>query len=212
MVYTTRMEHYGPDGVVKGKVDVLGKRPGQFRFEALTPSDDTLAVLVSDGMRFMSHQRGQSVCYVGPACVENVSRILPLPFHGEQLFDLLVGGVPLMESDRPTGTWNECEGVYELRLARGDWEEVVWIRPDVYAPVRVVMLRGGLEQFRIDYDDFELIGGVHQAQLMRYVSKTRDVDLTMSIRDAERNGIASPESLFRVECPSGTERRELPCR
>ena len=58
IVYTTRMEHYGKDGVVKGKVDVLAKRPSRFRFEALTPSDDTLAVLASDGDRFMSHQRG----------------------------------------------------------------------------------------------------------------------------------------------------------
>jgi hypothetical protein len=193
-------------------VDVLGKRPGKFRFEALTPSDDTLAVLVSDGTRFMSHQRGQSICYAGPACTENVSRLIPLPFQGEQLFDLLVGGVPLLKSEAPVGRWNDCEGVYELLLTRDEWREIVWLRPDIHAPIRVVMTRAGVEQFRIEYDDFDQIDGVQQAQLMRYVSEIRDVDLTMSIRDAERNGIDSEGTLFKVECPAGTERRELPCR
>ena len=212
MAYTTRMEFYGPNGVIKGKVDLLGKRPGSFRFEGLTPSDDTVALLISDGKRFISHERGQRVCYVGRACVENVSRLIPLPFDGERLFDLLVGGAPTLLDATAEGTWDDCMGAYRLTLKAGVERQTIWLRPDIFAPIRVEMRRSGAEIFRIEYDDFGTLDGILQAQSMRYISDEKEIDLTMVLRNVERNGLNDSAPLFRTDCPAGTEGRELPCR
>ncbi|MFT5432742.1 MAG: outer membrane lipoprotein-sorting protein, partial [Myxococcota bacterium] len=94
--YLTRMSYYGDSGARKGRVELLGEAPDRFRMEALTPSDDTVAILISDGSKFVSHERGQTRCMTGPACATNVSRLLPVSLEGPDLYAVLVGGAPVI--------------------------------------------------------------------------------------------------------------------
>ena len=210
--YRTRSELYSEQGVLKGKVDVLGKRDAQLYFEAMTPTDDTVAILSCRGGRFMSHERGRSECYVGDACPENVSRLLPLEFECDQVLEILVGGAPLILYDAAQAEWDDCEGTYRLTLRRktDDVTLTVWLRPDTYTPVKVRGARAGKELFTITYNDFKSVSGVLLPHKIRFISPQREADLLVRIRDPELNKLED-DSVFKVTCPKGTSPTELKC-
>lgn len=209
--YRTRVSYYGEGGARKGDVDVVGARPAKLRFEALTPTDDTVAVLATDGERFMSHERGQDVCYTGEACARNIARLLPLAFEGKDLFEVLVGGAALIAHESATVSWDDCEGVYILELVHGDVREVLWLRPDTFGPLRVRLLRGGDELWRLEHDDFETVDGHLLPRTLRFKADAKDVDLELKVREVWLNGTPG-DAPFAPQCPEGTRQEELPCR
>ena len=212
--YLTRVSFYAKAGRRAGKVELLGARgPVRFRFEALTPTDDTVAVLTSDGQRFTSHERGNPVCYTGPACAANLSRLLPLPFEGAALFDLLTGGAPVIAHDTASLAWDDCQGTYRLSLRRtADAAELVmWLRPDTLGPVKLRMTVGGKERFVMQLDGFRAVNGVLLAHELKLESPIGDIDLKVEIREAFLNQVKELEKVFAPTCPPGTEARELPC-
>lgn len=215
--YLTRMSYYADGEARKGKVEIMGRRaPGtsapQFHFEALTPTDDTLAVLISNGTLFMSHERGKSVCHTGKACASNVSRLLPIAFAGEDLFAIFSGSAPVILHDEQTAGWDDCEGAYRVVLERKSdaTVEEIWLRPDTWAPVRVKVRRAGELLFQIDYSDFEDVDGVSLARRLRLQSPRRDTDLEVQIREAHLNKVTS-DKLFDAACPNGTSPQTLRC-
>ena len=210
--FNTRVAHYGQAGVFKAAVDVLGHRPAQLRFEVLSPTDDTLAVVVSDGKRFMSHERGKPRCLVGLACAANVSRLLPIAFEGTELFDLLTGGTSFLTHDQAEVTWDECEGAYRLTLRRqvDATEQTVWLSPDSFVTAKMRVVRKNKELFVLQYDDFRTIGGVELPFAIRLTSEHRGTDLSIDLREAYINQ-TKPGTLFEPTCPQGTQEKEVPC-
>lgn len=210
--FNTRVAHYGETGVFKGAVDVLGHRPAQLRFEVLSPTDDTLAVVVSDGKRFMSHERGRPRCLVGPACAANVSRLLPIAFEGSALFDLLTGGTSFLTHDQADVTWDECEGALRLTLRRAadDTVQTVWLSPHSFVTAKMRVVRKKKELFVLEYDDFRTIDGVEVPFSIRLTSEHRGTDLSIDLREAYINQ-TKPGALFEPTCPQGTQEEEVPC-
>lgn len=216
--YLTRMSYYSDNGAQKGAVDIIGCRPDSFRFEVMTPTSDTVAVVVSDGEDFMSHERGKSVCHVGKACAENISRLLPVAFTGEQLFSLFAGGAPLIDAitDRSMG-WDDCFGAYTVTLKRSsdDTTQTIWLSPDTFSALKVRVERAGKLLFEIVSSEHETTDDVKAPRLVKLVSPLRDTDLEVDVREAFFNevGCDQPESpLFKPVCPPGTTRSTLPCR
>ena len=212
--YLTRMTYYGDDAARKGAVEVLAKRPGSFRFEALDPAGaNTIAVLATDCERFMSHERGKSECAVGKACPANLARLLPLAFECEQLFELLGGGAPLILHDSVSGGWDDCEGAYRVALTRKADQTVqqIWLRPDTFGPVKVKVTTAGKLAFEIDYDEFEKRDDILLPRKIRFKSPARDTDLGVEIREQFLNSVDT-DVPFKPVCPAGTLERELQCR
>ena len=213
--YLTRMSYYGEQGARKGRVEILAQRPKQVRFEAMSPTDDTLAFLASDGERFASHERGQARCLVGEACAANISRLLPVRLEGEELFEVLIGaGVPL-HYDEATLQWNDCEGVYELTVAQGEdasrLVQTVWVRPDTFAAIRVRRTRGGEPLFQLDFDNFQTVDGISIPMTLSLVAEQGDTDVRIEVREAYLNQVDSAVP-FQPTCPTGTNPEELPCQ
>lgn len=212
--YITRMSFYADNEARKGRVEILAKRPAAFRFEALTPTDDTVAVLISDGERFISHERGQPVCYTGQACGANVSRMLPMRFEGTELFELLSGAAPVLsESDRSQGGWDECEGAYRVLLERDrdQSSQEIWLRPDTFGAIKVRMTRAGELEFEIEMEDFETLDGILLPRTLSFESPHKDIDLSVELREVFLNGVDTGVP-FKPTCPTGTTRQVLPCR
>lgn len=210
-----RASYFGDASARKGDVDLLGRRPACFRFEALTPTDDTLAFLVSDGDRFASHERGSPECLTGRSCVENVARFLPLGVAGEALFDLLVGGAPLIDGEPVAADWDDCEGAYRLVVRGAQSEQELLVRPDTFAPIRVTLRRGtdATPTYVLSFDEDAPVDGTpHRVpRTIRYVSKAADVDLELRVREVHLNA-PKEDALFAPKCPPNVPARELPCQ
>ena len=55
----TRVEQFAPE-VLKGQVLVVVQRPASVQFQALAPTLDLLAMMSTDGQRFVSFQIGRA--------------------------------------------------------------------------------------------------------------------------------------------------------
>ena len=57
------------------------------QFQALAPTLDLLALMSTDGTRFVGFQRGGTKCFTGPACPRNLARLVPIALPAPQLAD-----------------------------------------------------------------------------------------------------------------------------
>jgi len=212
--FLTRMSYYGETGARKGRVELLGRAPATFRMEALTPSDDTVAILISDGERFVSHERGQTTCYTGAACADNVSKLLPVSLEGPDLYAVLVGGAPVIVHDEATVEWDECEGLWKviLREKASAQQMEIWLRPDTGSAMKARLSDTSGERFVITWDDFETTDGVNLPRTLRFTSPIGDTDLEVEIREAWLNQVKDTGDVFVPQCPPGTRGQELLCR
>ena len=67
-------------GRVRPEAEPVAERPAKLHASVLSPTDDLLAVTVSDGTRFSSFERGGELCLEGGSCPENVTRLLGVPW------------------------------------------------------------------------------------------------------------------------------------
>ncbi len=219
----TRLEFFGDGKRLKGKVGLLGRRPAaggesQLRFEALTPSDDTLALLITDGRRFSSHERGAPDCLTGEACPRNVARLLPIDLYPDALYDALTG-TPLAVAGDATLTWDDCEGTLRVEglrptLAPGDagLERVtLFLSPVDYVAIRTEIRRGEEVVLTLEYSDYER--ATPDAPSLPGTIRVRGsaAELEIDIREAFLGETLDAE-LFAPTCPAGTTPRELPCQ
>lgn len=188
-------------------------RPGSVRFEALSPSGDFLALLVSDGERFVSFERGRDECYVGPACPANVGRLLPIALPPEAVVAVLLGEAPLIAHDDEAVAWNERTGRYDVTLSAParDERETIAFAPDDLVARRAEVRRGDDVVFRVGFDDHEREGPTALPLRIRFRMPKQDVDLSIEYRDVETNPEGLAPETFQFECPAGTQVWELAC-
>ena len=209
----SRVEYYGSDGVRKGRVVVVVGRPAAVRFEALSPTQDFLALLVSDGTRFVSFQRGDDRCFLGPACPLNVGRLLPIALPGEAVVRVLLGEAPVIDHDQAEVTFNTRTGHYDVVLeatTRGEKQRISF-DPEDLSPREARVWRADKLLFRVSWESWKRRDGVALPREIRFRMPSGDVDLSIRYRDLEVNPSDVTDETFRFECPKGTERWWLDC-
>ncbi len=207
------MDYYGRDGVQKGLVALLAARPASLRFEALSPTGDSLGLLVSDGRWFTSFQRGDEVCYVGPACPANVARLLPLPLPTEAVVLILLGEAPLIEYRDSQVTFNRRTGHYDVTLdgmTRGE-RQVISVSPEDRMPRRVVVARDDEPLYQVDFSDLRPVGEALLPMRIRFQMPSRRVDLSLAYRDVLTDFEELTPEMFLFDCPKGTVPTTLHC-
>ncbi|MCB9730211.1 MAG: DUF4292 domain-containing protein [Deltaproteobacteria bacterium] len=205
-----RVSFYSAHGARKGKMIILARRPASLHFSALSPTDDLVAFLASDGERFTSFERGSDVCEVGPACARNVGRLLPIPMEGAELVGLLVGQVPVIEHERAVMSWDARAGAYRLDLQDGARQQRLWVEHGSGAVRRVELWRGDEREVSVAYDDRHLHGGIDLPHEIRVEAARDAIDLKVRYREVELNGTLDDDA-FAIPCPEGTRAVEAPC-
>jgi len=211
LVVEARVSYYGEEGARKAKAIILARRPAAMHFSALSPTDDLVAMLASDGQRFTSFQRGADVCYTGRSCRENVARFSMFPMEGAQLVDVLVGGVPVIEAMESEMAWDERAGAYriELRGAQNTLQRI-WVAHGTWDVKRSEVLRDGKLQVNLVFDDVAVVAGERLPHTIDMKMPSRNSDLRVRYRDVELNTEISDDA-FAVPCPAGTRVETLLC-
>lgn len=163
-----RVDQRGNDGRVRGTVLMFVETPDHVRFDAMTQFGPA-AILTSDGVDFALTDLRENRYLFGPACPENIARLLGIPMSAHDTTAFLLGRTPVIESEV---TSIECIGdaTYriELRGADGQRQEIeLQVREaDLNAPLleqRMRLLRSelfdnhGRTLWRATYDDYRVI-------------------------------------------------------
>lgn len=205
-----RVSFYSSGGARKGKMVILARRPAALHFSALSPTDDLVAFLASDGQRYTSFERGSDVCETGPACAANVSGLLPIPMEGADLVSLLISGVPIIAHERATVQWDARAGAYRLELVDGPRLQRLWVQHPSGRLRAAELWQHDKRQVRVAYSDYQTHGALSLAHDIHVEASKGAIDLKVRYREVELN-TPIDDGAFTIPCPDGTRAVEVPC-
>ena len=193
------------------KVDLLLalRRPGAVQMQALAPTLDLLAVLSTDGKRFVAFERGGSECHVGDACPQNLGRLVPIALPPDELVAVFLGRPPLLAATPQHLGWDAERSLYRIDLgSEAGLHQQVFIAPRTFRFVGTVLYRGAARLASVAYDGEVGAGG--PPRTLRYKSQAEDLDLTLELRKVDLD-VPIGDDVFAVTCPQGSRIVELPC-
>jgi outer membrane lipoprotein-sorting protein len=213
-----RATQYSERGGLKGKLSIVLKRPGRFRIEGLSPTDDVVSVVATDAERFTAFQRGASTCSVGRACPANVGLFASIPLASDELVGVLLGRPPVLPHKQAQMKWDTRVGAYRLEL-EGDGVDLgmahgrtqrLWVAHGDGRIVRTALLDGTKTKVDVSYSEWKKVGDRLMPGRLDIRLARDSTDLRLEYRDVD----LSPEvanDAFTFTCPEGTTLEELPC-
>jgi outer membrane lipoprotein-sorting protein len=202
-----RVTYFGEKGRLRLKTVILAQRPDKFRIETLSPLEQPLQVMVSDGTRLSLLADGQF--YEGESTAQNVARILPVPLSPSDLVDALLSGVPMDPRFQAEGIeWLENSDALQRLTLVSDASGQIILDFDVQTmTVRRLLLpaRGPHPEVLIRFERFEDLPGPAGLALARRIklklSNASD-EVTLKLKDVATNVGIRPH-LFVISPPSG---------
>jgi len=189
--------YWGDGQRVRLQTIVLAERPNRFRIEVLSPFQEPLDVVASDGARLWWLSR--DALRVGPATSERLAEVLPLPLAPETVVDLLMGGAPTSEAWVP-GEVVADDGRWRLSLLEpGGRSAELWVDPDAPRIERIRLpRRGGQPAIDVELSD-------HEGPCPRRVQiavPERELEVQIRLQSPEYD-VDLDRSLFRIDPAPG---------
>ncbi len=204
-----RVTYFGEKGRVRVKVVLLAERPESFRLETVSPFEQPLDVMASDGARLWLLSKG--VLREGPATPENLTRLLPLRMTPRALVDTLLGGLPSAQDWEPQSiAWSEANDRWVLALANPEGNEAVMHVDPEKKRVEGLLIRGPGGQSRVSmvFSRFKALEtGAFFPRGIKIQVPGQDHQVDMRLKEVEVD-VDLAATLFRLEAGPGT--RPLP--
>ena len=199
-----RVTALGPDGRVRLRTVLVAERPRSFRFETLTPFEQPIDVMTSDGERLWLLRDGR--LFEGPATPENVARLLPLPMRPAEVVETLLGGVPVSDRFAPERV-EPVDAGWRLHLRAPNGDRGVLLIEPRRRRVLEAELRDAAGQLLVGvrFDRFEPAddGGPAVPTAIEVEVPPRRTRVRLRLTEAETD-VALPPALFVVRPPAGT--------
>jgi hypothetical protein len=130
-----KIDHFSPQGRVRGQVLLIAVNPDRVRFDVVPPFGVTLYTLTSNGENFALYDLKEKEFLFGPATPCNLARLTQVPVPGHALVSLLRGEAPVLVHSRTDESlaWDASGGFYRvvLKSTRDAGEEVhLEVRPE----------------------------------------------------------------------------------
>lgn len=199
-----RVEAFTPEGRVRLRAVFVAERPRSFRVETLTPFEQPVDVLVSDGERLYLLREGR--LYEGAAVPENVARVLPLPLRPEEIVETLLGGVPVPRRFEAVDVVAKDQGwQLELRSSMGERGQLL-IDPETRRVLEARLVdAAGAPQTSVRFDRFVSAadGGPAHPTEVRVEVPSRETKVRIRLKDAETD-VELPGGLFTLRTEDGS--------
>lgn len=200
-----RVTYFGERGRIRLRTIVLAQRPGAFRVETLSPFEQPVDVMASDGRVVWLLTKGRLL--TGPATPTHIARLLPLALRPEAVVNILLGGVPA------SGDLKAIDISWDQDLWRLDLEGLgkargyLWVDPGRTVATRWVMLKKAdqnEERVRVDFSDFDEVRGAAGPfpRRIRVAMATPEADVDIRL-DTPEVGVPLEAHLFRIDPPPG---------
>lgn len=201
---TARLEAYMKGERRSVDLIVILAMPNAVQMQAVSPTMDMLAVMATDGKRFVSFERGGEKCLIGDACPRNMARLVPIALSPEQLTPALLGRPPVLDLPQKRLEWDSKRELYVATLGiDAATHQQVFVSPKDFRIVGTVLYEGAERVASIEY-----VGGDRIPKTLRY--KDKETDVTVTMREIDLDLPADVEA-FALPCPSGMLQLEMPC-
>lgn len=202
-----RVDHFGPEGRIAGKVYAFLAPGGRLRLEGVSPLDTPIRTVAVDGAAFSLVDQESSRCLQGEASPCLVGASVGLELSASHVAAALLGAVPLIRAASVSSRWNRC-GYYEVTLTG---EERGWSER-----IRLELTRGRLvaTEATIAGPDGPVLelelgawepagpGGRLVPRHLALRMPRSDADLRVEWREIEV-GVSLPAAAWAAACPAG---------
>ncbi len=201
-----KVDTFTPQGRARVREVVVAERSGRLRFETLSPFEQPLSTLVSDGKKFALYDLGKKRYYSGPATPANISRLLPIRMRGEEIAQLLLGEAPLIAPTATKTELDKCKSHYRLffEAKELDARQIVLIDAQRLVPLKSTLHVGGRLESEITFEDHKSVSGVLIPHKIRYVAPADKVDLVVLYTDVTLDETFDDDT-FKLDAPRGVE-------
>ena len=211
MLAEARIEYYGKGVARKGKVTIMTVAPDNLRIDVVTFTDDLLSVLAVQKDEFSYFERGYPECLKGPLCAAPMVAQFPMLDKPDQLIALLTGQVPLLSKpDEAKLEFSREEGLYLLRLSKGNVQQIARVGPDGKTVTGVVMKSDGKTVAEVEFSGKIDAGSTRVPRRLRLKVPKDELDISLDYREVE-TGYEFKGNPFEFQCPKGTNVRWLEC-
>ena len=197
-----RATYFGKQGRVRLRMVVVAQRPGAFRIETLTPFEQPIDVMTSNGedLWLISGQR----IFKGPATADNISKLLPIPMTNQELVSTLLGGMPVSSAFKPMEV-NADGDLWKLVLdGPGSQQGFVWVEPEKLRVRKATLSTNGNTRVEVEYSKFQSIPGAKSfAQRIKVKVPRRDFELSIRLQEPELNRTID-QTIFQIELQPGS--------
>jgi hypothetical protein len=218
-----KVDQRGRQGRVKGSVLMFLERPDRVRFDVMTQFGPAL-ILTSDGSALALSDFKENRYMTGPACEQNIARLIGVALSSEAVTSVLLGDVPplaaVQESVQCSG-----EGGYRIERRAADGAR---------QSVELAVLEGGLSAppesqrselravsywnaqgkllYRVRYEDYRAISG-RQLRLpftVRIEDVANDADALLRFQSIDAN-VQVPPDAFGQSPRAGLRVEQVAC-
>lgn len=196
------LEVWRGDERVRLRQLVALRRPDHLRIDSLSPFDQPLSTLVSDGDRLEIYSLEERRFYVGRASPENLARLLPVQLAPDELVALLRGDVPVTRHETAAVSWDADQGWYQLDLSGPEGRQRVHFEPKTRRVMAVQAWRGDTVRYIARFAEYGGDGPGAMPTRMRFEAPTRSIRVDVDVTGHRLNPNL-PDAAFDLEPPRG---------
>ncbi len=199
-----RLEVWHGSERVKLRQLVAVRRPDHLRVDSLSPFDQPLSTLVSDGERLRIYALDEHRFYEGPATPRNLGKLMPIRLEPHELNDLLRGVVPVMPHTQAKVGWNADEGWYQLDLEGPGGRQRIHFEPKGRRVVQTTVWRGDAVRWKARLGRFDGEGPGALPTRLRFEAPAEELRIDVEVVDHRQNPDL-PDAAFELEVPRGVQ-------
>lgn len=175
--------------------------PDKLRIDLLSPFEQPLVTLASDGRILSIYDLEQKRFSRGAASNANLARLIPVRLAPDSLGALLRGTLPIIAHDESTVRWDGEHGWYQLDLIGKTRRQRIHFEPKALRVTEAREWRGDTLLYRAQLGDWSGTGDTALPRRMR-LSAPGDIRVDAAVVDAQVNVDLPPEA-FVLAPPEG---------
>jgi outer membrane lipoprotein-sorting protein len=180
------------------------ERPDKLRVDTLSPFDQPLQMMASDGHNVSIYSLEKKRFWQGPATPDNLARLLPLRLEGEELASLLRGGVPLIQYADATMGWDAERGCYQVDLTGPARRQRLCVEPKALRVAESRVWKDDHLQYSALFGQYTGEDAAAIPTRMRFEVPSDDLRVEVEVVDHKLNPQVAPDA-FQIEAPRGIE-------
>lgn len=196
------LEVWREDERVRLRQLVLVERPDKLRIDSLSPFDQPLSTLVSDGQTLAIYSMESQRFYRGRATPENLVRLVPIRLEPRELGALLRGEVPLIAHTSATVAWVGDSGRYRLDLSGEGQRQRVEFEPEARRVTETRVWRGDRLTYVARLGDYSGTDAEAVPRRMRFEAPSEGLRIDVQVT-AHRVNRTLPDGAFELIVPRG---------
>lgn len=175
--------------------------PDKLRIDLLSPFEQPLVTLTSDGRTLAIYDLEKKRFFRGPASNANLARLIPVKLAPDSLAALLRGTLPIIAHETATVAWDGEHGWYQLDLVGKSRRQRIHFEPEGLRITEAREWRGETQIYRAQLGDWSGAGATALPRRMR-LTAPGDVRVDALVVDAEVNP-ELPAEAFVLPPPEG---------